>query len=184
MKKVNTLSVYPELLDEKIAVRTENAQGKKEELIAILPRVPSWVLQDYLQTWHFEIADMAVDYDMYPGIIGLCEPNEKKIVLDVDNVTPKVLLHEIGHYFHKTYVPAGVRENLYEKEGESLGGLYRSYSASNSNEFFADAFTLYLLNDTKKLKGLQKAIPETYDYLEMILKQTEGWYESENREVG
>lgn len=168
-----SLGVYPDTVSEHIEVLTGADSSHKVALLKLLPMLPSWLLQDFLEEWSFVITIMSKSYPDYAGYIGLCHPKEKKIVLDANNIKQSVLFHEMGHYFYLKFADRDKVKTLYDKEGQELGDWYRKYSTITDKEFFADAFYLYLTEKELKGKKLEDKLPLTYKYITQVLAETE-----------
>lgn len=104
--------------------------------------------------------------------IGVASYSTREIYVSAHSST----IHEFGHFLDWTLDFPAYHEELYKAEAQSAAdAVLRDYSATNSHEYFADAFAFWIQNRDHKeqMEQLKEAAPETYAYLAGL--ESSGW---------
>ena len=100
----------------------------------------------------------------YQGVTFINTHGQSKHIYTSVKGGRNVFIHEIGHMYdyYRALCSRGSRFTaIYEAEKGIFTGLY----ASSSNEFFAEAFRMYITEPS----NLAKKAPQTYDYMKDLI---------------
>ena len=118
--------------------------------------------------WTIEITDdnLSERYNIEYNILGITLPEEKLIVLSSgqENIS-KSLLHEVGHFIdYSNEFPSKSKDfdNIYKLESNYVKERF-SKVKFNKQEYFAEAFRLFILGDSKSKIALQ----DTFKYIKI-----------------
>lgn len=100
------------------------------------------------------------------NISGLCVYANK--VLYVRD--PESTIHEFGHFYQRNTLYPFEIIRLYELEAESLSSVIGDYCLTNSSEYFAEAFDLYIkcLENPNEIARFKNNAPLTWEYFENL----------------
>lgn len=130
--------------------------------------------------------DKIYNYSREPGTttVGMCDYTNKLIIVkrrtyDTLYNTSIYLLHEVGHFvnYHSgAYSSPTYRskfQNIYNEEKakfnrlqDRLNLMTTAHNTSNTSEYFAQTFAVYMKEPNK----LKKSCPKTYKYIRKIVK--------------
>ena len=141
-----------------------------------IQKIPASILETFEQTgWEYVIDfDYLWDFSQERGMscIGVASYSTREIYVSA----PSSTIHEFGHFLDWTLDFPAYHEELYKAEAQSAAdAVLRDYSATNSHEYFADAFAFWIQNrdHEEQMKQLKEAAPETYAYLAGL--ESSGW---------
>lgn len=126
-----------------------------------------WVLY-YGRDWLASVPEEFENVDLN----GLCSYTNKYIGICAASSIP----HEFGHFMHFSLGNGKLRQSLYDAESlDGASALLSSYSHTNKNEFYACAFSYWVLNrdDEVVLSELKEVAPRTFEHF-MGLERV-GW---------
>lgn len=141
-----------------------------------LQKIPAPILEMFEQKgWKYVIDfDFLWEFSQERGMscIGVASYSTREIYVSAHSST----IHEFGHFLDWTLDFPAYHEELYKAEAQSAAdAVLRDYSATNSHEYFADAFAFWIQNRDHKeqMEQLKEAAPETYAYLAGL--ESSGW---------
>ena len=141
-----------------------------------LQKIPAPILEMFEQKgWKYVIDfDFLWEFSQERGMscIGVASYSTREIYVSA----PSSTIHEFGHFLDWTLDFPAYHEELYKAEAQSAAdAVLRDYSATNSHEYFADAFAFWIQNRDHKeqMEQLKEAAPETYAYLAGL--ESSGW---------
>lgn len=100
----------------------------------------------------------------YHGVTFINTHGQSKHIYTSVKGGRNVFIHEMGHVYdyYRALCSRGSRfTSIYEAEKGIFTGLY----ASSSNEFFAEAFRMYITEPS----NLAKKAPQTYNYMKDLI---------------
>ncbi len=134
--------------------------------------LPQRLQQRFLNgRWKIRISNERILKD---STYGLCSSFDKKIFIRSSSPElTKTILHELGHYldFQEHFISHKKSfTTIYKNERMAIRSLYTineefQYAISNSEEYFADTFALYMINP----QGLQKYAPKSYSAINNVV---------------
>ena len=141
-----------------------------------IQKIPASIRETFEQTgWEYVIDfDYLWDFSQERGMscIGVASYSTREIYVSA----PSSTIHEFGHFLDWTLDFPAYHEELYKAEAQSAAdAVLRDYSATNSHEYFADAFAFWIQNRDHKeqMEQLKEAAPETYAYFAGL--ESSGW---------
>lgn len=136
------------------------------EYLVELKRVPSQILQRFEERqWVYIINfDTLAQFSKQYGTscIGITTYSKKQICVSA----PEATVHELGHFLHCQLGFPSDFEKLFQQESSAARPLLRDYSLTNSHEYFADCFTLWLTyhDNERMMAALREKAPGTYQF--------------------
>lgn len=157
----------PDILNE-LSIDYESDIYDLSSYLVYLQRVPSQILNEFdNQGYTIEIGYRYLnnydDGDENSNLDGMFYSIPKKIWVTSNSA----IVHEFGHFVHWVNGYDSKIYELYNTELEGMKLLTGGYCATNANEYFAEAFELYLNSkdyESKVDRFIDKA-PMTWEYL-------------------
>lgn len=165
------LTYIPYYIEVGVDVNDEQIQMTDKAFKSLPQRLQQRFLKE---RWKIRISNERLLKD---STYGLCSSFDNKIFIRSSSPElTKTILHEFGHYLDsKEHFISRKRTftTIYKNERMAIRSLYSineefQYAVSNSEEYFADTFALYMINP----HGLQKCAPESYNAINNVVR---GW---------
>lgn len=145
-----------------------------------LDKLPRWIVESHYENG----GKVFLKSDEFPNsdytelgdnerVLGTFNINTKNITILKDcDVIETTLFHEFGHYIDNLYSITETEEfkEIFVNERESYGTKVdeNAYHISCEREYFAGAFSLYIVGEKK----LKKYCPDTYELINNVVKNT------------
>lgn len=159
----NYIEVGIDVIDEQIKMTDKTFES-----------LPQKLKQQFLrERWKIKISNEKLIRDT---TYGLCSSFDRRIFIRTSSSElVKTIWHEFGHYLDsKEFFTSHRRffKTIYNKEKMSIRNLYDSneefeYGISNSEEYFAEVFALYMTNP----EALRKCAFESFNFMSDVVKR-------------
>lgn len=171
-----------------ISVQGTAPQKEVREIENKLKNIPQWIIEShsenggklFLKTNEFPKSDFT-EYGESHRVLGTYNCKTKHIIILNDKTTMEsTLYHEYGHYIDSIFMITEEQEftDIFTEEKEKYFAKVEKskYHISCKDEYFAGAFSQYIINEKK----LKKYCPMTYN---IIKKYVERGTENEHRQI-
>lgn len=147
-------------------------KGNREAVIANQAAdLPQWLVEDFIDKGFEIYVRKNLTYEGWKENVSGIYHSQRGISLNGSMESDTVIYHEFGHHLYYNFADSRKVAELYRKEKEALAEYYRAYGKTSEEEFFAEAFALYIKEAVAGEKGkMQEAIPQIYGYLEELVK--------------
>lgn len=135
----------------------------------VLPQIPLKYLHSfYNDGWHLDFYNMLDDFPQYNYASGLTTYTHKTLYFY--KCGESTCFHEWGHYICYWHGFTTARlQDLYNTESDALGDLMSNYGHTNEREFFAEFFSLWMRNPSKRDLYQEKAPQMSWIMTNMVL---------------